>query len=359
MAEGDTAFGGHRLPRVYFPFHTVVRLDETSMNWDFGTALSPDGTMSSTLPRTPAASPRGRGPHRNETYRDLLDNFMTPTTVRRLPEGTQTHRLPEGTQTVDLTGDDRAPRLVLQRTVSPMSAEGTTRRGPNAPARPAPVSRVRRRTQRREKPAASASPVIPSEHADSMRDEALVTRCKADLDRRFGIDVDEVHRLTAGIKRAKGEVLRDIGLAETRRANAETREAQLKEQVQLLVGATPSCEQGDDDECRAVHESLHAAVDGLTGAITAYRSSVRAQELTLKEQWALLQLLRHASGAGITGSAPTCGVCCAQQVARTAVPCGHSLCQGCMAKMADDRSATPACWYCRERIVDVMDIYFP
>lgn len=359
MAEGDTRFGGHSLPRVTehqgtflfehaIPLDALFQTDDTRMNWQVST---PSTTMSSAIPHTPSTTPRGRGPHRLETYRDLIDNFMTPTTV--VPT-----RRPEETHTVDLTGDDRTPRLLLRRTPSPASTEGTARR-PNAPTRPPPVGRVRRRGQRRDKPAEGASPVVPADQAEALRDEALVTRCKADLDRRFGIDVDEVHRLTAGVKRAKGEVMRDIGLAETRRADAEAREAQLKDQVQVLVGATPTFEEGDDEECREVHQSMHAAVEGLSRAITAYRSSVRAQELTLNEQWALLQLLRHAAGGGPTNTAPTCGVCCGQQVTRAAVPCGHSLCQGCMTKMADDRNVTPACWFCRDRIIDVMDVYFP
>lgn len=353
MAEGGApvSFGGHTFSTIHLPpvdlGQRLRQLEGDAMDFAMSTALS-NATRSRTVPHTPSTTPRGRGthrdPHRIETYRDLIDTFVTPSS-RAAPA-----------DTVDLTADDRTPRL-LRRTPSPSSTE-TSGRLPFAPARPAPVGRVRRRGQRRERAAQSGSPVVPVEHADDLKDEGLVTRCKADLDHRFGIDVDDAHRLTAGIKRAKGEVMRDIGLAETRRAEAETREAALKEQVQLLVGRTPSVEEGDDDECREVHDSLTAAVDGLSRAITAYRTSVRAQELTLKEQWTLLQLLRHASGGAATSSAPTCGVCCGQQVAQTAVPCGHSLCHGCMDKMAD-RERSAWCWFCRTPVADVMDVYFP
>lgn len=355
MAEGGAplSFGGHTFSTIYFPpvdlGQRLQQLESDAMNSGPDTFLpsmnTVRDTVSRTLPLTPSSTPRGRGtrhdPLRIETYRDLIDNFVTPSSR---------------TGPADSGHLDRPPRL-LRRTPSPTSTETSGER-PFAPARPAPVGRVRRRGQRRERAAQSGSPVVPVEHADDLKDEGLVTRCKADLDHRFGIDVDDAHRLTAGIKRAKGEVMRDIGLAETRRAEAETREAALKEQVHLLVGRTPSVEEGDDDECREVHDSLTAAVDGLSRAITAYRTSVRAQELTLKEQWTLLQLLRHASGGAATSSAPTCGVCCGQQVAQTAVPCGHSLCRDCMDKMAD-RERSAWCWFCRTSVADVMDVYFP
>ena len=357
MADGDTAFGGHRFPSLHFqpitldPLQELLQPDGSQMNWELTPAFSPLPTTSRALPHTPSNSPRGRGsrrePHRIETYRDLIDNFITPSSRAGPPDA------------VDLTGDERTPRL-LRRSPSPSSTDASGRAA-YAPARPAAGGRSRRRRWPREKPASEAgSPVVPVEHAENTRDEGLVTRCKADLAHRFGVHVDDAHTLTAGIKRAKGEVMRDIGLAETRRADAESREAALKEQVRALVGATPTVEEGDDEECREVHDSLIAAADGLSRAITAYRASVQAQDVTLKEQWTLLQLLRHASGGTPPSSAPTCGVCCAQQVTQTALPCGHSLCHGCMDKMADrQRRHGSDCWFCRERVVDVMDVYFP
>lgn len=264
----------------------------------------------------------------------------------------------------------RRPRILLRSTVEPQHPDtpmdaGT---GPGRPASPTGTeasfgggapSAPRRGRRRRVRAMPEETPLppsmVPTEQADNLQDERLVAEGKAEIQRRFQLDVDALTASSCALRRAMSELTKGIRRTEDRRDIAAGKEKRLVGHSSLLNEIAL-----DSLSHTEVRDSLLDASASVIRAVSSLARNRADEDLSLREQWTALQLLHAAAGKLPASAPPMCGVCFDHPVRQAALPCGHVLCPGCMDRMTSGSGRSlGSCWVCRERVMDVCDVFFP